>query len=137
MSKNNLFIPGRHIPCWSTTPEIYCEPGGFSIANLPFDKSNLSISGNKSKLVSRYIVSTDDEKIRKASIKYGAEVPFLRPKKLSTNNAKAVSADIHAVKWAERDEGKKYDFFIELMATNPLKTHKDIDKVLRKLIKLK
>ena len=30
----------------------------------------------KSKLVSRYIVSTDDEKIRKASIKYGAEVPF-------------------------------------------------------------
>ena len=91
----------------------------------------------KSKLITRYIVSTDDEKIRNVSIKYGAEAPFLRPKKYSTDKAKAVFADIHALKWAEKDEGKKYDFFVELMATNPLKTHKDIDNVLRKLIKLK
>ena len=89
----------------------------------------------KSNCFDRIVCSTDDEKIRKASIKYGAEVPFLRPKKLSTNNAKAVSADIHALKWAEKNEGCKFDFFVELMATNPLKTYKDIDNVLKKLIK--
>ena len=91
----------------------------------------------KSKLITRYIVSTDDYKIRKVSKKYGAEVPFLRPKKLSTSKASAVSADAHALNWVEKNQGVKYDFFVELMATNPLKTHKDIDKVLKKLIKLK
>jgi len=91
----------------------------------------------KSRMITRYIVSTDDKKIKKISEKYGAEVPFLRPKKFSTNKAKAVSADIHALKWAEKNEGKKYDFFVELMATNPLKTYKDIDRVLKKLIKSK
>ena len=39
--------------------------------------------------------------------------------------------------WAEKDEGKKYDFIVELMATNPLKTYKDIDNVLKKIIKTK
>jgi CMP-N-acetylneuraminic acid synthetase len=91
----------------------------------------------KSKLISRYIVSTDDPQTKKISKKYGAEVPFLRPKKYSTSKAKAVVADMHALKWVEKNESCKYDFFIELMATNPLKTHKDIDNVLRKLIRSK
>ena len=89
----------------------------------------------KSKLISRYIVSTDDKEIQKVAIKYGAECPFLRPKNLAGDKSSAVSADIHALKWAEKNEGVKYDFFIELMATNPLKTHKEIDSVLKKIIK--
>ena len=87
----------------------------------------------KSKLISRYIVSTDDREIQKIALKYGAESPFLRPKKLAKDKSLAVDADIHALKWAEKDEGVKYDFFVELMATNPLKTYIDIDKVLKNL----
>ena len=89
----------------------------------------------KSKLISRYIVSTDDKEIQKVAKKYAAECPFLRPKKLARDKSSAVDADVHALKWAEKDEGIKYDFFVELMATNPLKTHHDIDNVLKKLIK--
>lgn len=89
----------------------------------------------KSKLITRYLVSTDDKEIQKIAIKYGAECPFLRPKKLAGDKASAADADIHALKWAEKNEGIKYDFFIELMATNPLKTNIDIDNVLKKLIK--
>ena len=37
----------------------------------------------KSKLITRYIVSTDDYKIRKVSKKYGAEVFFKRPKRFN------------------------------------------------------
>ena len=37
----------------------------------------------KSKLIDRYIVSTDDKEIQKIAIKYGAECPFLRPKRLA------------------------------------------------------
>ena len=89
----------------------------------------------KSKLIDRYIVSTDDKEIQKIAIKHGAECPFLRPKRLARDKSSAVDADIHVLKWAEKDEGSKYDFFVELMATNPLKTYQDIDNVLKKLIK--
>src|SRR3989338_8295854 len=37
-----------------------------------------------SKYIDRIIVSTEDREIAKISKKYGAEVPFLRPKKLAT-----------------------------------------------------
>ena len=37
----------------------------------------------KSKIFSKIIVSTENQKIKKIAEKYGAEVPFLRPKKLA------------------------------------------------------
>jgi len=37
----------------------------------------------KSKYIDKLIVSTDDKTIAKISKKYGAEVPFLRPKELA------------------------------------------------------
>ena len=40
-------------------------------------------AAKKSKIFQKIIVSTDSEKIKKISEKYGAEVPFLRPKYLS------------------------------------------------------
>tara|TARA_B100000989_G_C19511410_1_gene459260 strand:+ start:312 stop:1022 length:711 start_codon:yes stop_codon:yes gene_type:complete len=91
----------------------------------------------KSKLITRYLVSTDDKEIKAIAEKYGAEAPFLRPKNLSGDKASAAKADLHALKWAEKNERKKYDFIVELMATNPLKTYKDIDNVLKKIIKTK
>ncbi len=91
----------------------------------------------KSKYITDYIVSTDSKKIAKISKSLGAEVPFLRPKRLSSDKAKAVDADLHALKWCEKNKNKKYDFFIELMVTNPMKTSTDIDNVIKILIKKK
>ena len=84
----------------------------------------------KSKRITDYIVSTDSLKIAKVSKKYGAEVPFLRPKLLSRDKSTSVDALIHALNFMEKLKGYKYDFIIELMATNPLKTSKDIDTVI-------
>jgi len=88
----------------------------------------------KSKYIDRYLISTDSKKIKKISESFKAECPFLRPKKLSTSIARAVDADRHALLWAEKNEGKEYDYFVELMATNPFKTHIDIDRAIKKLI---
>jgi CMP-N-acetylneuraminic acid synthetase len=88
----------------------------------------------RSKYVSRYIISTDDEEIRSISLKYGAEAPFLRPAELSSDEATSASAVQHAVDWCEKEEKTKYDYVIELMCTNPMKTSHDIDAVLQKLI---
>jgi len=88
----------------------------------------------KSDFLTRYIVSTDDKDIQDIAIRYGAEAPFLRPLELSKDNSSSSSALQHAVEWAENDEGIKYDFVVELMCTNPLKTSIDIDLSISKLI---
>ena len=51
----------------------------------------------KSKLITRYLVSTDDKEIQTIAKKYGAEAPFLRPKNLSGDKASAAKADLHAL----------------------------------------
>lgn len=88
----------------------------------------------RSKYITRYIVSTDDEEIRQIAIRYGAEAPFLRPAHLATDEATSAAALQHAVAWAEGDEGQEYDYVVELMCTNPMKTVEDIDAAIEKLI---
>lgn len=91
----------------------------------------------KSKFKFEYIVSTDSNQIKKIALKFGADVPFIRPKKYSTDKSTSVSALKHAVKFMEKKNKVKYDIILELMCTNPLKNHLDIDKVLRKIISTK
>jgi CMP-N,N'-diacetyllegionaminic acid synthase len=93
------------------------------------------LEAKKSKYIDRIIVSTDDSQIKSASIKYGAEAPFDRPKLLATDIATSLDAMIHATDWCEKSENKKYDFIVELMCTNPMKTVDDIDGAIKKLIK--
>ena len=91
----------------------------------------------KSKWITDYIISTDSIKIAKISKKYGVDTPFLRPKSLSRDKSKSIDALMHALKFMENLKGYKYDFIIELMATNPLKTSEDIDKIISMMVKKK
>ena len=88
----------------------------------------------RSKLITRYLVSTDDPEIQGVAIRYGAEAPFLRPVELSGDKVSSVGPLQHAVNWAEKDEGQRYDYIIELMCTCPMKTSGHIDGVIEKLI---
>jgi CMP-N,N'-diacetyllegionaminic acid synthase len=88
----------------------------------------------RSRFITRYIVSTDDEEIRQVALRYGADAPFLRPAEFSTDTASSVGALQHAVNWVELEEGIRYDFVIELMCTNPMKRVEDIDACIDKLV---
>ena len=68
--------------------------------------------------------------------KCGAEIPFIRPKNLSGDKASSADAIKHALLASEKVL-KKFDYVVELMATNPLKTVEDIDSVLNILVKKK
>lgn len=103
------------------------------IKGIPLIAYTIS-EAKKSKFISRYIVSTDDEEIRQVAIKYGADAPFLRPAEFSSDTASSVSALQHAVNWTENHDQIKYDFVIELMCTNPMKIASDIDACISKLI---
>ena len=90
----------------------------------------------KSKYIDKVIVSTDSNKIASVSKKYKAEVPFLRPKKLSTDKASSIDVIIHCVDWLERKK-KFYDLIVLLEPTSPLRDTKDIDKAIELLLKEK
>lgn len=88
----------------------------------------------KSKYITRYIISTDDEEIKEVSQNCGAEVPFIRPDYLAKDITSSVDALQHAVHYCEDEEGEPYDYVVELMCTNPMKTVEDVDGAIEKLI---
>ena len=55
------------------------------------------ISAIESRLFENVVVSTEDPKIAKIAKKYGAEVPFIRPKKLSTDSANMIDVLTHGI----------------------------------------
>jgi len=72
----------------------------------------------KSKLFNKIIVSTDSVLIKKTSEKYGASVPFLRPKKLSTDNIPDRDVLKHFLKYAKENKMKiKYLCYLYPTAT--------------------
>ena len=87
--------------------------------------------------LSNYVVSTDNYKIKKIAKKYMASVPFTRPKKFSKDRSSSASAIKHALLECEKIYKKKFDYVIELMATNPLKSVIDINNVIKILLKNK
>ena len=54
-------------------------------------------SALKSNIFEHVVVSTEDSEIAKISKKFGAEAPFIRPKKLATDSAGFADVMIHAI----------------------------------------
>ena len=93
-------------------------------------------AANKSKYVDDVIVSTDCPKISKISKNYGAQVPFLRPKKLAQDKSTSFDGIKHCLNFLKK---KKifYKYFILLEPTSPLTNSKDIDKAFKMFFKNK
>ncbi len=91
------------------------------------------IEAKRSQYIDNYIVSTDDDEIAACAEHYGAQAPFQRPRELASDTATSADALMQAVRWMEENRDKTYDFVLELMCTNPMKTHADIDAVIEKL----
>lgn len=77
-------------------------------------------------------VSTDSEKYAQIAKEYGAEIPFLRPDYLASDDASSVDVVIHAMDYAF-SHGKKYDFIGLLEPTSPFVQSSDLDKAIELL----
>jgi len=101
---------------------------------LPFvGKPLLAWAIEQAKAVSRIrrvIVSTDAKEIADTAVKYGAEVPFLRPAELATDDAPEWLAWRHALTWLEKEEGKIPEAMVSVPPTSPLRSPKDIEACL-------
>lgn len=85
------------------------------------------------KLVTRTIVSTDDEEISAVSRKYGAEVPFLRPPEFARDNTPDLPVFKHALNWLKENEGYVPDYIVQLRPTSPLRPVNCVDEAVQLL----
>jgi len=93
-------------------------------------------AARQSKHLRRVIVSTDYPGIKKVSLKYGAEVPFKRPERISGNCSSALVTQ-HTVRFVEKEEKRRVDIVVTLQPTTPFCRAEDIDSCIELLLRNK
>ncbi len=91
-------------------------------------------AAKQSELVTRIIVSTDDEEIAAVAREWGAETPFLRPAEFAQDKTTDLPVFEHALKWLEDVEGYRPDIVIQLRPTSPIRPHTMVDDAIRILL---
>jgi N-acylneuraminate cytidylyltransferase/CMP-N,N'-diacetyllegionaminic acid synthase len=89
-------------------------------------------SSIKSKIFSHVVVSTEDKEIARISQKFGAEVPFLRPKKLAADSTGMTEVILHGLKKLHA-LGYDFDTFVNRDCTVPFLRNKDVAGSIRLL----
>jgi len=77
--------------------------------------------------ISRVIVSTDSREISQIALKYGAEVPFIRPSELAKDETPEWLAWRHALNYL-KTTNEFPELMISIPATSPLRNKEDIEK---------
>jgi CMP-N-acetylneuraminic acid synthetase len=90
----------------------------------------------KSKIYSHVIVSTENEEIAKIAKRYGAEVPFMRPKKLATGTIGMIDVLVHDINKLQ-SLGYESDIFVNRDCTLPFISTHDAKRAVRLLQKMK
>ncbi len=111
-------IPGKNL----------LQLGGKSLVELAVQ------SAQQSELVSRIVLSTDDERIVAAGRTAGAEVPFVRPAELASDMASSWDVVRHAVKWYQDNEDWTADIAVLLQPSSPFRRAEHIDGTIRALL---
>ena len=81
--------------------------------------------------IERVIVSTDSEEYASIAKKYGAEVPFLRPKELADDDSTDLDWIYHALDWFEKSEGSIPRLIVHLRPTAPLRRPQTIEEAIK------
>lgn len=88
------------------------------------------VAAKLSKKIDRVIVSTDSEEIAAVAKKFGAEVPFMRPREFASDTSQDIEWARHAIQWFKQNEKKVPEYIVHLRATTPLRKSEDIDKAI-------
>lgn len=89
-------------------------------------------AGRQSRYVDDVVVSTDSEQYAAIARAAGADVPFLRPAELASDQAPSIGFILHALEMLER-AGRHYKYLILLEPTSPLTEATDVDAALEEL----
>ena len=87
--------------------------------------------------VDRVIVSTDSKEYAEIAIKYGAEIPFLRPVEISKDMSTDLELFLHALNWFNKNENYNPEYILHLRPTTPLRDPLVIKNAIKLLLKNK
>ena len=105
-NKNILPVANKPLICWSIDVALSCAA------------------------IDTVVVSTDSEKIAAISRAAGAEIPFLRPPDLATDEASSIEVILHCIRHYET-AGQNFDLVVLLEPTSPLREESDVAQALR------
>lgn len=78
----------------------------------------------------KIVVSTDSTEYADIAVKYGAEVPFLRPPEISQDLSTDYEFMNHCVEWLKEHQKYTCDIILQLRPTSPTRKVEDINKAL-------
>lgn len=85
----------------------------------------------KSRLVTEFVVSTEDEQIKEVVLKLGFKSSIDRPKALASDKSPTIDTVIHVLEFFKL-KGIEFDAVCLLQVTNPFRTFEFIDKAIEK-----
>lgn len=88
-------------------------------------------AAGQSDLVTRVIVSTDDEEIAAVARAFGAETPFLRPAEFARDDTTDLPVFEHALRWLAEHEHYHPDLVVQLRPTSPIRPRDCVDDAVR------
>jgi YrbI family 3-deoxy-D-manno-octulosonate 8-phosphate phosphatase len=91
-------------------------------------------AGLHSEIVTRTIVSTDDEEIAAVAREYGAEIPFMRPAELASDQALDLPVYQHALQWLKEKEDYVPEVVVQLRPTSPVRPIDCVDRAVQMLL---
>ena len=80
------------------------------------------------------VISTDSPEYAEEGRQHGLDAPFLRPTRLSSDDAGAVETMQHAVTACESHYGKRFDIVLIIEPTSPLRTSADIERTVESML---
>ena len=107
----------------------------YNFLNKPLISHTINYA-KKCKLISHVVVSTDDKEIFEFCKKLHCETIYPRPKKLSNDNSRSISALLHAANEYEKRFGD-FDIFAFMQATEPLRPKNILTKCINLLLRNK
>jgi len=87
-----------------------------------------------SSYINRVVVATDDPKIAKVSIDFGADVPISRPTRISQKLSRAYDVYHFFLDHLRKSENYVPDIFVVMVGTSYSRTLKEVDAAIEKLI---
>jgi len=83
------------------------------------------------KKIDRVIVSTDSLSYQKTAIKFGADAPFLRPKKISGDRSTDYEFIKHILDWFSAEKLQIPNYIVHLRPTTPFRDPRLIDQAIK------
>lgn len=92
-----------------------------------------AIESAKIHTIHKIIVSTDSIPIKKEALKFGAQVPFIRPIKYSDDYASSEDVLKHAILEYEKILKRKISYIVFLEPTSPFRTKNHVNEAVKRI----